>query len=122
MGSEMCIRDRFDTISKRLSDLPILRSVGVLSFLIYLLHVPIMHALRWGGGTFQLGSKEGIYALMVIGSITVSWMLGLLVHRFLEVPTMKSTSRLATHPAAIFMTYAYTALLVLAMLFALAVY
>lgn len=112
----------FDMGSVCLANMPIMRSVGILSFLIYLLHVPMMQAIRWLGGSSLAGSAEGVYAIMVVGSVVASWLIGLVLHRLIETPVMKRTAKMAAHPAGVFLTYAYVLVLMVAAFFALALF
>jgi len=86
------------------------------------MHVPVMQAFRWFGGSSLFGSKESVYALMVVGSVFVSWVIGLIIHKAVEAPVMRHTSAIAKNPIGIISTYIYVVVLLVSGMIALAMF
>ncbi|WP_162559388.1 acyltransferase [Microvirga sp. 17 mud 1-3] len=71
----------------------LLRTAGILSFIIYLLHVPAMQLSQRYLSSGLFASSEQVYGYFLLTSLLICVPLAVLLHRFIEVPGLALSRR-----------------------------
>jgi len=98
-------------------DYPILCTIGKLSFIIYLLHIPMMELALWLEIPRFVATETGLYWYMVFFAFVGSSLAGLIVHRWIEVPVLQNSKAIMNWSRSREATFAYVSFILVASLF-----
>lgn len=75
-----------------------LRPIGLLSFLLYLLHVPALQFVQNYGSPSVFGTEADYYLWTFCAGASLSLFLAVILHRVVEVPALKMNAVVKKHP------------------------
>jgi len=76
-----------------------LRTVGLLSFLVYLVHIPVLQVFTKIPVPDAIGTDMAYYIWVVTGGIVGSLLVSVIIHRAVEIPAMRLNGLAGTFPA-----------------------
>ena len=98
-------------------DYPILCTIGKLSFIIYLLHIPMMELALWLGIPRFVATETGLYWYMIFFAFVGSSLAGLIIHRWIEVPVLQNSKTIMNWNRSREATFAYVSFVLVVSLF-----
>jgi peptidoglycan/LPS O-acetylase OafA/YrhL len=110
-----------DESSTLLINFRLLRTVGILSFLVYLLHVPVMQLLQ-GVAWPMVGSRSSIYLNVLLTGLCITLILSMFVHYFVEQPVLSRSKYWSSGAVSANMVFTYVAFVFFSTFFALGLF
>ena len=90
-----------------------LRALGVLSFVTYLVHIPVLQITQRYLVPAAFASSEQVYAAMVAIALIICLFLGFVIHRLVEIPSMDLVRNLSLRPVLLSVAHIYVVIVAL---------
>lgn len=98
-----------------------LRTVGLLSFLIYLVHIPVLQVFTKIPVPEAVGTDMAYYMWVMTGGIIGSLLVSVIIHRVVEVPAMRLNGLASTFPALRAITTGLIVFIIVAFVYSFAI-
>ena len=90
-----------------------IRALGVLSFVTYLVHIPALQITQRYLVPAAFASSEQVYAAMVAIALILCLLVGFVIHRLVEIPSMDAVRNMRLRPALLGATHIYVVIVAL---------